>query len=127
MAKLMDSGVVTEMEGFLGSIRDREVEPDEAVLIEMVKGWKARLEQDAAADAGLEPPAPESRLRAWNVQPGEPIFVLHGSDLLSPETLREWTRRAQGGGMVREKAAKLFGLADEMEAWAEKNGGSWPR
>lgn len=51
------------------------------------------------------------------VQPGEPIFVLRGQDLLAPLLVREWASLAELRGCAPEKVAEARECAAAMERW----------
>ena len=54
------------------------------------------------------------------VKPGEPIFVLRGQDINSPQLIREWAKLAKEAGCSNEKVQEAFNCADEMEKWPNR-------
>ena len=49
-----------------------------------------------------------------------PVFVLKGTDQLTPETIAFYRRRCNVHGLV-EQAAEVTRALDEMEAWQDRN------
>jgi hypothetical protein len=58
----------------------------------------------------------------------EPIFILRSQDLLAPDLVRNWSRRASRHlGETHEKVIEAQELAMHMEDWADRtNRGKMP-
>lgn len=57
----------------------------------------------------------------------EPLFILRAQDLLAPELVRSWARRAKTHlGPNNAKVREALALAEEMEYWGRNNGAKLP-
>jgi len=68
----------------------------------------------------------EGRGCLGKAKPDEPVFVFRAQDELAPEIVRDWADIVATHDPNSSKAHAASKLADEMEAWQEKNGCKMP-
>lgn len=56
----------------------------------------------------------------FEVKPGEPVFILIGSDIVAAGTIREWARSAEARGAPDFKTEDARNIADEFDRWEPK-------
>lgn len=62
----------------------------------------------------------DQTVKLSTLQPGEPIFILRGSDKLASDTVRAWAGLAHRENVPAEAVEMALQQADRMDAWPGK-------
>lgn len=100
--------------------------PEQMTIVEAVgKAQWYRTQPEVGVDDRMAKRVIDTLLSALEVSPpylkavlkGEPVFILRGQDVFSPQLVRQWARLADESGCPTDKVNEANSKAARMEDW----------